>query len=83
MNREHRPFGVTLAAVLLALTLISVPAMIARIPEVLKMYVVFYIPYAPLAAWLSWRVYPRRPELFWILQLLAWASLGLLWYSCL
>ncbi|MDE7387076.1 MAG: hypothetical protein K2N28_08070 [Muribaculaceae bacterium] len=82
MNKEHRPFGVTLAAVLLAFTLISLPAMVAYASADLGMFVIFYIPYAPLAAWLSWKVYPRREEIFWILQILAWATFALLCYSC-
>lgn len=82
MKYRDRPFWVMPATVLLALTVFMLPVFLTYAPPGLDMLLIFYIPYAPLAAWLSWKVYPNREELFWILQILAWSTFVLLCYSC-
>ncbi len=79
MSDPDRPRWVAVMSILQLLTLVFVPLMISKLPSSMATLIIFYIPFTPLSAWLSWKVYPTRCEVSWILIILGWATFALFW----
>ena len=76
----RRYFAILL--VLLALPLFSTPLLLgaATATSPLRLFAWSYPFYLIASAWCAWRVYPRRPDLAWILAILMVLSTAAMWW---
>lgn len=82
-GKEERPGWVTVIAILTALTALTWPEMFDVLPQSMGMFVLFYPLFAVVAAYLGWKAYPRRADLFWIMIVVTWLTFGAMWIPLL
>ncbi|MCM1449197.1 MAG: hypothetical protein NC082_02545 [Clostridiales bacterium] len=82
-NIVKHPWWVTVIAVITALPSLAVPEMIDVLPQSMGHLILIYPLFAVGASFLGWKAYPRRPDLYWIMIVVAWLTFGAMWVPLL
>ena len=76
---SSRPLWANLWVFLTLLTAFTVPVMCNVLPPGLGVFILIYPIYSWMGAFISWKVYPTRSDIFWTLMLLVWSTFVLMW----
>lgn len=79
----RRPPLLTIACLLTAATIVTLPVMMSRLPETMGTFITLYPLEACGASLLAWIAWPRRRDLAVILLVVAWLTFGAMWLPLL